>query len=88
MTHIEFEEVLLLLGGDLVVRSEGQVVDFNALPQVHPLQKADRHQCDVLINPQPHSLDVTISPVTSLAICEIVSSSQHIKLHGHSCFIT
>lgn len=37
-TYIKFEEVLMLFRGNLIVRSEGQVMDFNALPQVHSLQ--------------------------------------------------
>ena len=44
-THIKFKEVLLLLGGNLVVGSEGQVVDFYTLPQVHSLHELNRRQC-------------------------------------------
>lgn len=41
ITHIKFEEVLLLFRGNLEVRSEGQVMDFHTLSQIHSLPKTE-----------------------------------------------
>lgn len=40
-TYIELKEVLVLLWGDLVVGSEGQIVNFHALSQVHALRRSN-----------------------------------------------
>lgn len=43
-THIKLKEVLLLLGRNLIVCPESQVVNFHTLPQVHALQYQQTYQ--------------------------------------------
>lgn len=38
ITYIKLEEQIPLLGGDLIICTKGQVMDFRALSKIHPLK--------------------------------------------------
>lgn len=53
MTHVKLKEVLLLLGCDLEVSPEGQVVDLHTLSQVHSLYDDKKHSLNYSLKAVP-----------------------------------
>lgn len=81
-TYIKFEEVLLLLWGNLVICPEGQVMDFNTLSQIHSLQKP-KHDFNTWLSTLKKSETPKIIMTVSLfrKWCEFKTTGEQIKTH-------